>query len=30
VDVITCAKFFSDQLRDVVSVGGRKWRVPID
>jgi len=30
VDVITCAKFCSDQLRDVDSVGGRKWQVTID
>ena len=30
VDVITCAKFFSDRLRDIDSVGVRKWQVPID
>jgi len=30
VDVITYDKFFSDRLKDVDSVGGRKSRVPID
>ena len=30
VDVITCAKFFSDLLRDVDSVGSLKSRVRID
>jgi len=30
VDVITYDNFFSDRLRDVDSVGGRKSGVPID
>jgi len=29
-DVITCDKFFSDRLRGVDSVGGRKLPFPID
>jgi len=29
VDLITRAKFFSDRLRDVDSVGGQIYRVPI-
>jgi len=29
-DIITHAKLFGDWFRSVDSVGGRKWRVPID
>jgi len=29
LDVITCDNFFSDRLRDVDSVGGQIYRVPI-
>jgi len=29
MDVITCAKFFSDRLRDVNSVSGQTWRFPL-
>jgi len=30
VDVITCDKVSGDWLRDIDSVGGWKWRFPID